>query len=96
MQNQLDNGRVLYSEYSDGSGFIIREMHETKNPLLRFQAGKMVMMPMKIPVYRMRSVSHHIDGDDIQKFQILGWGWSRSDALDMASNRLLKREIANN
>jgi hypothetical protein len=94
MQNTLENGKILYSEYSDGSGFMIREMHETKNPRMRFQAGRLVMAPFKEPIYRQRTVTHHVDRDDIQKFHLLGWGFNRSEALDMASNRLLRAEIA--
>jgi len=69
-------------------------MHETKNPRFRYQAGKLVMEPMKLPVYQQRTITHHIDGDDIQKFQLQGWGRTRGEALDMASNRLLRAEMA--
>lgn len=85
---------ALYNEYPDGSGFIIREMLETKNIGMKFQAGRHVMKPMRLPQYNLKGViTHHVDGDDIQKFELHGFGSSREAALQMASDRNLIRDI---
>jgi hypothetical protein len=96
MQNRLDNGKLLYTEYTDTSGFIIREIEHTKNPVFRFQAGRYVNEPMKLPVYNARSVlSHHIEGDNITKFLLLGNGRTKMQALNQAADHLLSLEIEN-
>jgi hypothetical protein len=97
---------VIFKEYLDFSGFIIREILETKNPEMRFQVGHLVMLPMRLPVFRhttemvdgkeeIKSVlTHHEDGDEIQKFLLHGTGRTREEALEDASNKLLRQEIA--
>ena len=84
---------TIYTEHTHSSKFVIREMLETKNPDLRFQAGRYVMEPMVIPVYKNSVISHHKLGDEIQKFEIHGSGRTKEDALDAASNKLLREEI---
>jgi len=105
MQNKLDDGTTLYNEYTDISGFIIREILRTDDPRIRFQAGRHVMTPMRLPVYRrviervdgkpiMKNIlTRHVDSDEIQRFQIHGYGRSREEALDRAANKLLRAEI---
>ena len=97
---------VIFKEYPDFSGFIIREILETKNPEMRFQVGHLVMVPMRLPVFRhttemvdgkeeIKSVLiRHQDGDEIQKFLLHGTGRTREEALEDASNKLLRQEIA--
>ena len=60
---------------------------------MRFQAGRHVMEPMRLPVYHGKMVTHHKDGDDIQKFELHGIGRTEEEALNRASNKLLLREI---
>jgi hypothetical protein len=86
---------VIFTEYLDFSGFIIREMLETKNEAMRFQAGTYVTTPMKLPVYRGSMVSHHRDGDPIQRFHFHGNGATKEEALRNASDKLLRRDIEN-
>lgn len=113
MQNKVervnDKGRreeiTLYNEYTDLSGFVVREMLETKNEALRVQVGRHVMKPMRLPVYkyviehvdgedvRKAILTHHVDGDEIQKFEIHGVGRTKEQALDRASNKLLRQDI---
>lgn len=88
-----DKEVVIFNEYTDLSGFVVREMLETKNEAMRFQAGRHVMKPMCIPVYQGSMVTHHKDGDDIQKFELHGVGRTKEEALDRASNKLLRRDI---
>jgi hypothetical protein len=100
-----DREVVIYNEYSDCSGFVIREIIETKNEAMRFQVGRHVMKPMRLPVYKYITecvngedvkkaiLTHHKDGDDIQKFELLGNGRTKEEALQRASNKLLRREV---
>lgn len=101
MQNRVErqdaNGKseevTIFHEYTDLSGFVIREMLETKNPDLRWQAGRYTNRPMRIPVYSGAKVSHHRDGDDIQVFHMVAAGRTKEEALERASNKLLRAEI---
>jgi len=113
MQNKVERvnekGRseevTLYNEYTDLSGFVVREILETKNEAMRWQAGRHVMKPMRIPVYKYviekedgkdvhkPILTHHVDGDEIQKFELHGVGRTKEEALDRASNKLLRRDI---
>jgi hypothetical protein len=86
---------VIFTEYLDLSGFVIREMLATKNDAMRFQAGIYVSTPMKLPVYRGSMVSHHKDGDSIQRFQLHGNASTKQEALETASDKLLRRDIEN-
>lgn len=88
-----DEEVVIFSEYTDLSGFVVREMLETKNEAMRFQVGRHVMKPMLIPVYQGSMVTHHKDGDGIQKFELHGTGRTKEEALGSASNKLLRRDI---
>jgi hypothetical protein len=96
MQNQLDDGTVIYNESIDSSGFVIREILKTSNPAMRFQAGRYAHRPMRLPVYRGPVVSHHIDGDDMQYFYLHGYGRTKSEALDRAANSLILADIERN
>jgi hypothetical protein len=89
-----DTEVVIFSEYTDHSGFWIREVTESKDPRFRFQAGYIVMTPMRLPVYKGAVVTHHVDGDEIQRFQIHGAGSTKAEALEQACNKLLRAEIA--
>jgi hypothetical protein len=103
--NGKDKEVVIFNEYTDLSGFVVREMMETKNEAMRFQAGRHVMKPMRLPVYKYITervngedvkkaiLTHHVDGDDIQKFELHGAGRTKEEALDRASNKLLRREV---
>ena len=93
MQNSLENGRYLYLESTDDSGFILREMIGTKNPKMQFQAGKYVSLPMSIPVYTNDILTHHRIGDSIQKFGMLGYGRTAKEALTIAADKLIRAEI---
>ena len=113
MQNKVERvnekGRseevTLYNEYTDLSGFVVREMLETKNEAMRWQAGWHVMKPKRLPVYKYvmervdgkdvrKAIStHHVDGYEIQKFELHGVGRTKEEALDRASNKLLRRDI---
>ena len=100
-----DKEVVIFTEYTELSGFVVREMLETKNEAMRFQAGRHVMKPMRLPVYKYITervngedvkkaiLTHHVDGDDIQKFELHGVGRTMEEALDRASNKLLRRDI---
>jgi hypothetical protein len=108
MQNQLEDGTLLYTESTDMSGFVIREMLKTKTPELRFQTGYFISRPMSIPTYSERMVqgdkegemkkelfiTGHRIGDEIQVFHLHGYGRTREEALDRASNKLLRADIA--
>lgn len=97
---------TIFNEYTDMSGFVVREMLETANPEMAFQVGYLVIKPMRLPVYKyvMRKedgkevrkaiVAHHVDGDDIQKFHIHGNGRTKEDALTRASNKMLRADVA--
>jgi hypothetical protein len=84
---------TLYHEYKEPSGFVVRELPETKNPLMKFQAGHYAMKPMQIPVYSGVLVTHHISGDEIQKFELHGFGRTKDEALINASNKMIRRDI---
>ena len=88
-----DKDVVIFNEYTELSGFVIREMLETKNEAMRYQAGRHVMRPMRIPVYNGSILTHHREGDDIQKFELHGTGRTKEEALTRASNKLLRRGI---
>jgi hypothetical protein len=108
MQNKLDDGSLLYTEYTDMGGFVIRELARTNNPNFRYQVGHFVMMPMVIPIYSQRMIqgdkkgemkkelfiTGHRAGDEIQKFHLHGYGRTREEALDRASNKLIRADIA--
>lgn len=85
---------VIFNEYTDMSGFVVREMLETKNPEMAFQVGYLVMKPMRLPVYTGTMVTSHRDGDDIQKFHLHGNGRTKEEALTRASNKLLRADVA--
>ena len=104
MQNQITEDGVTiitYHESTDSSGFVVREMLRTCNDALRFQVGRIVMRPMSIPVYKRVTVdgeetlrvSHHREGDEIQKFHLEGVGRTREAALSMAADSLLRQQI---
>lgn len=94
MQNELDNGTVLYTEQTDQSGFIVRDMLRTKSSYLRYQAGHYAFRPMEVPVYAVGNrISHHRKGDDIQVFKLEGFGRTLSEAIDNASTRLIRKEL---
>lgn len=95
-ENGKDREVLAYSEHTDQSGFVIREVAETKDPRFRFQAGYIVMTPMRLPIYKGAVVTHHVDGDEIQRFQIHGAGKTKAEALERACNKLLRAEIAKN
>jgi hypothetical protein len=84
---------VIFYEYTDLNGFVIREMLETKNQSMRFQAGNYIVKAMRIPVYLGSILTHHKEGDDIQKFELHGLGKTKEEALTRASNKLLRREM---
>lgn len=92
----------LFREESHASGFIIREILRTEVPALTFQAGTYVMRPMMLPVYRTRTkngevihqVTHHVEGNNIQKFHLCGFGSTIELALTDASDNLLRQGIA--
>jgi len=94
MQNELDNGKELYHEYKDESGFIIREIIGSGNPDMRFQAGHHIERPMMLPVYGKRIVTHHVPGDEIRIFHMQGHGRTRAIALENASNAMIREDIA--
>jgi hypothetical protein len=94
MQNELDNSKVIYNEYLDVSRFIIREMIGTKNPNMAFQAGHYVNVPMLLPAYNSAgALTHHVTGDNIQKFHIHGNGKTKGIALERACNKLILEDI---
>jgi hypothetical protein len=94
MQNQLEDGTVLFTEQTDISGFVIREMLQTKSAYLRFQAGHYGSRPMQIPVYGNGSkITHHKLGDDIQTFKLEGTGRTRDEAISNASTALIRADI---
>ena len=95
-QNQLESGALIYNEYTDPSGFVIRQMLRTKNHGIAFQAGKYVTRPCHIPVYNAvtKRLTHHREGDDIRVFHLHGTGRTKEEAMDRASEKLIKREIA--
>lgn len=101
MQNrvvrQYENGKseeiTIFHEFTDTSGFVLREMIETKNKNLRWQAGRYTNRPMRIPVYSKSVVSHHIDGDDIKVFYLVAVGKTKEEALVRASDKLLRAEM---
>jgi hypothetical protein len=104
MQNQITEDGVtiiIFHESTDPTGFVVREMLRTCNDAMRFQVGRIVMRPMSIPVYKRLTVdgveelrvSHHREGDDIQKFHLHGVGRTREAALSMASDSLLRQQI---
>jgi hypothetical protein len=95
MQNELDDGTILYQEYTDTTGFVIREMIKTKNASMRFQAGKYVRTPMMIPVYKNTVITHHRVGDDIDRFLIHGFAKTLAVAIERACNKLLREDIKN-
>ena len=94
MQSQLDNGKILYAEYADSSGFIVREIYGTRHEWLRYQAGRYETRPMNIPIYNAAGkLQHHVQGDDIQVFAMHGHGPTKGEALFHASNKLLRADI---
>ena len=97
-----DETVTLYTESTHGSGFVVREMLRASSaPGLKFQAGQYVMRPMMRPVYATRKagsetihyVTHHVEGDDIQKFHLCGFGSTLDLALSDASNNMLRQDI---
>jgi hypothetical protein len=52
------------------------------------------MTPIRLPIYKGAVVTHHVDGDEIQRFQIHGAGKTKAEALERACNKLLRAEIA--
>lgn len=95
MQNELDDGTSLYHEYTDPSGFVVREIPRSQNPQLRFQVGQYKNRPMSLPVYQADRMTHHVQGTDVRVFHILGFAEKRMQALDNASNYLLRKDIEN-
>ena len=93
-ENGKEHEAVLYRENGDHSGFVIREMLETKNPAMAFQAGYIVRKPMRIPVYTGAVATSHRDGDDIEKFHLHGNGRTKEEAITRACNKLLAADIA--
>ena len=97
MQNELDNGTVLYTEQTDRSGFVIREILRTRSAYLRFQAGHYASRPIMIPVYgHENKITHHRRGDDIQVFKLEGIGRTLDEAITNASTALIRKEINRN
>lgn len=94
MQNELDDGTKLFTEETDISGFVIRDMLRTKTPYLRYQAGHYGTRPMQIPVYgNGTKITHHKMGDDIQTFLLQGIGRTRDEAISNASTALIRADI---
>jgi len=101
MQNKVErvneNGKseevTIFNECTDLSGFVIREMLETKNPEMAWQAGHYVRRPMRIPIYTGAMVTSHRDGDEVQVFHLQGNGRTKEEALTRASNKLLRADV---
>jgi len=93
MQSELDNGEVLYNEYVDISGFIVREMNKKAAPDLRYQAGRYKHRRSEVPVFDGDKVTRYAIGDEVRVFHLLGFGDTLGKALDNASNLLFKKEI---
>lgn len=95
MQNELDDGKIAYHESTDSSGFIVRELPNTNNTRLRFQAGRHVKRPILLPIYDKQGtkIIHHREGDDIEVFRMDGYGRSKEEALSNAANNLLRADV---
>lgn len=92
MENKLDDNTLLFCEHSDTSGFIVRELAKTKNEGMRYQVGSYAFRPMRMPVFAPKSnppvITHHIDGDDVRVFHLLGYGPTLDHALLGASKSM--------
>ncbi len=88
MQHTLDDGTLLYQETADSSGFVVRELIETKNKNMRYQVGRFAFRPMRIPMYAKGAnpplITHHTEGDDVRVFHLTGHGSTLAKAMMQA------------
>lgn len=108
MEYLNEKKEVLYTENTDASGFVIREIPRTENEHMRFQAGYTVSRPELVPEYTPRTVTdsktgkpvlravftHHSIGGNIPVFHLHGSGSTKEKAITNASNKLIRADIA--